>query len=183
VANRNPFAKDTLPDVHDWIDGGKVGMPDSIWTRIWNTYSPWKIHDGISPEKQFLIDVEFDARPSLQTNGRGVEYTNEQRSQVTDLMGQDKIFKQGIQEVMNGVEGKKFRQIYKEARKLGANVSASDLMNVHHELRVKLREAQRYAESRIESRDEVEKKQYVQKETARQARLGDVDAILRIQQQ
>ena len=183
VANRNPILKNSLPDVHDWIDGGKVGMPDSIWTRIWNTYSPWKVHDGISPEKQFLIDVEFDARPSLRTNGRGVEYTNEQRSQVTDLMGQDGIFKKGIQDVMNGVEGKKFRQLYKEARKRGASVDVQDFMNVHIELRAALSGAKRYAESRIEDREEVARKQYVQKETSRRARQGDVDAILRLQQQ
>jgi hypothetical protein len=183
VANRNPIAKDTLPDVHDWIDGGKVGMPDSIWTRIWNTYSPWKVHDGMSEEKQFLVDVEFDARPSLQTNGKGVDYTNEMRSQVTDRMGQDGYFKQGIREVMNGIEGKKFRQLYKEARRRGANVDAADLLNVHHELRTKLRQAQRYAESRIELREEVMNMQYINAETKKQSRLGDVEAILRLQQQ
>lgn len=183
IANRNPIAKDSLPDVHDWVDGGLVGMPESIWTRIYNTYSPWKVHDKISPEKQFLIDVEFDARPSLQTNGRGVEYTNEQRSQVTDLMGRDGVFKEGIRQVMNGIEGKRFRQLYKEARNRGANVDAQDLMNVHYELNQALRQAQNYAEDRIDDRDEVLKKQYINAESQRQARLGDVEAILRLQQQ
>ena len=33
LANRNPILKDQLPDVHDWIDGGKVGEPDNFFQK------------------------------------------------------------------------------------------------------------------------------------------------------
>ena len=43
---------------------------------------------SLSEEKQFLIDIEFDARPTLSTNGKGVKLTPEMRSQITDKMGE-----------------------------------------------------------------------------------------------
>ena len=80
--NRLPFLKSQLPQKYDWIDGDRIGYPDKagnmfegFMTRVWNNYMPWKISGKISPEKEFLQMVEFDARPSLRTNGRGVEYT------------------------------------------------------------------------------------------------------------
>jgi hypothetical protein len=172
--------KDTLPDVHDWIDGGKVGVPSDIWTRIWNTYMPWKTHEGMSDEKQFLVDVEFDARPTLQTNGRGVDYTPLQRSQVTDMMGQDGHFKKRIREVMNTTTGKEFRKKFKEAQAAGAPISVEDFQNIHYELRQALREAKQFAEDRIDSRDEVRNLQYINEETKRQSRLGNVQEIIRL---
>jgi len=180
LANRNPIAKDSLPDVHDWIDGGKVGMPDSIWTRIWNTYTPWKVHDEVSPEKQFLIDVEFDARPTLRTNGKGVEYTPAQRSQVTDLMGQDGIFKKEIQRIMNTTDAKAFRKEFKDVQSRGANINVETFQNIQVELNMALRKSQRWAESRIEDREIVRQKQYINAETERQSRLGNVEEILRL---
>ena len=105
IANRNPLMKDGLADKYDYISGGLVGVP-SNWTRIWNTFTPWKISDDITPEKQFLIDIEFDGRPTLTTNGRGVRLTAAQKSgspfplpirvsrgiDVIDLCGNTRIY-------------------------------------------------------------------------------------------
>lgn len=183
LLNRNPIVKDTLPDMHDWVDGGKVGMPNSIWTRIWNTYMPWKSHDKISPEKQFLIDIEYDARPTLQTNGKGIDYSPKERAQVTNLMGQDGIFKNEIQKIMSSTSGKSFRKAFKDAQAQGAAVDIKDFLNIHRELDYALRRAQLYAESRIDSRDDVLAKQYINEESGRQSRLGDIKEILRINNQ
>ena len=51
-------------------------------------------------KKQFLIDIEFDARPTLSTNGKGVKLTPEMRSQITDKMGELGGFGRAIREVM-----------------------------------------------------------------------------------
>merc|ERR1712072_946021 len=98
------------------VDGGKVGEPENFWQRVVNTYSPWfKQSDRISPEKQFLIDIEWNGRPQLRTNGKGVEYTPSQRSEVTELMGKYGWFKKEIQDVMRSIDGKEFRKQYKNA--------------------------------------------------------------------
>ena len=178
LANRNVFAKSTLPDLHDWIDGGKVGEPLGFFARIWNVYSPWwKVSDSISPEKQFLIDIEFDGRPSLRTNGRGVEYTPDQRSEVTDLMGQDQVFKKGVQRIMNSADGKRFRKAYKEAQKLGIPLDRKEFLRIHTQLNSLLRRAQTYAESRMSGRTEVMEKQYKNRQIEQYTKTGETDKI------
>ena len=178
LANRNVFAKSTLPDLHDWIDGGKVGEPLGFLARVWNVYSPWwKVSDSIGPEKQFLMDIEFDGRPSLRTNGRGGEYTPDQRSEVTDLMGQDQVFKKGVQRIMNSADGKRFRRAYKEAQKLGIPLDRKEFLRIHTQLNSLLRRAQTYAESRMSGRTEVMEKQYKNRQIEQYTKTGETDKI------
>jgi hypothetical protein len=175
LANRNAFAKSTLPDSHDWIDGGKVGEPTNFFTRVWNVYSPWwKQSERISPEKQFLIDIEFDARPTLRTNGKGVEYTPDQRSEVTDLMGQSKVFRDEVRKIMNSSDGKEFRRAYKQA---GVSIDRKLFQNIHSRLTRALRRAEAVAQSRISSKGEVQEKLYRNRLIQRYTRTGQTDKI------
>ena len=115
LANRNPGLKEQLPDLYDWMDGSKVGEPLGFFARVWNVYSPlWKVSEAITPEKQFLIDIEFDGRPTLRTNGQGVEYTTAQRSEITRLMGEQGWFAEEVKRIMNTPDGKAFRKQWKE---------------------------------------------------------------------
>ena len=178
LANRNAFAKSSLPDLYDWIDGGKVGEPTNFFTRVWNTYTPWmKQSDGLSPEKQFLVDIEFDGRPSLRTNGRGVEYTPDQRSEVTQIMGKDKAFKGELQRIMNSREGKDFRKAYKDAQRLGIPLDRTKFRRLHIQINSALRRAQTYAESRISGRTDVQKKQYLNRQIEQYTKTGETEKI------
>ena len=79
------------------MDGGLIREPDNFFVRAWNAYSPvFKVGEEMSPEKEFLVEIEFDGRPQLNKNGNGIEYTPEERSQVTELMGQDGFFKKQV---------------------------------------------------------------------------------------
>ena len=181
-ANRNPIQKGNLPDLYDWMDGGKVGEPLDFMTRVRNVYfSMWKSHDKISPEKQFLIDIEFDGRPSLQTNGRGVEYSPAQRSEITDLIGRDKMFVKEVRRIMKTTDAKRFRKELKEAQRKGQYVDLKDFQNLHYELTYALREAQTWAEGESSSYEAIMEQQYIQEETRRRSRLGDVNEILDLQ--
>ena len=127
--NRNPVLKSQLPDAYDWMDGGKIREPENFFTRAWNTYSPvFKVGDEMSPEKEFLVEIEFDGRPQLNKNGNGIEYTPEERSQVTKLMGEDGVFKREVNKIMNSKEGKEFRKAYKEANKTGTVIDKKTLV-------------------------------------------------------
>ena len=81
VQNRLPIAKSTLPQVYDYIDGSRVGDYDGdiagFFNRVINTYTPFKISSKRSELKQFLIDIEYDGRPNLKTNGRNVRLTTQ----------------------------------------------------------------------------------------------------------
>ena len=182
-ANRNPILKDQLPDMHDYIDGGKIKEPDNLFTRLWNTYSPTgRVSGKISPEKQFLIDIEFDGRPSLIKGTAGVEYTPDERSEVTRIMGEQGHYKKAIQQVMNSKYGKNFVKEIKEARLKGVYVDPSEVKNVHKKLNMALRKAQKFAERSSplyqEMRSRINTKQRIDKNK----RVLNVEEIIRLQQ-
>jgi len=184
LANRNPFVKDTLADLYDWMDGSKVKEPANFATRVWNTYSPWwKISEKITPEKEFLMDIEWDGRPSLRTNGRGIEYSNEQRSEVTRIMGEDGLFVKEVRRLMNSSRGKNFRKEWKEATKSGVYFDRTKFQRLHDELDFALDRAQSAAESRLEYEDykDIQKKTYLKHETGLAAEQNNVERILDLQ--
>ena len=184
LANRNPIAKGGLPDAYDWVDGGLIRQPENFWQRLVNVYSPtFKQSDSLSPVKQFLIDIEFDGRPQLNTDGNGVEYSPEQRSQVTQLMGKDKLFAKEVERIMNTPEGKNFRAEFKKATKNGITLDRNQFKNIHRMLKRALRNAQNQAELRIAERGIVEKKQYYNKSIQNAERRGDLEEIIRLQKE
>jgi hypothetical protein len=175
VANRNPLLKSDLPNKYDWIDGGLVGEPPNFWARVWNTYLPWKVSGSISPEKQFLMDIEYDARPSLRTNGRGVDYTNEERSEVTSLMGQQGDFKRAIQQIMQSKEGKAFRKEFKRAREQNLQPQLESFDGIHMMLDSGLRSSMRFAEASLSNRDGVMNKQFKNQTLENFLKVGDIN--------
>jgi hypothetical protein len=141
IMNRNPMTKWSLPDKAHWITGEKVNTPDSMFARIVNTYLPWKISDEISPEEQFLIDIEYDATATLKTNGRGTKLTNDEQARILSDIGEAGHWRDGIRRVMEGESGKEFRKLFKEAQEAGVSPDKSNLKNIHRELDIHLRNA------------------------------------------
>jgi hypothetical protein len=175
VMNRLPGLKGQLPAKYDWIDGGEVGVPDNLMARIWNVYMPWKVNGKISDEKQFLVEIEYDARPTLRTDGKGVVLTNEQRSELTNIMGRDRLFKQGIQRVMSRIPGgaKGFRKRYMEAVNAGLTPDLSTFENIHSELDQELRYAMNMAKANASSHSDIIRKRHIQEITGYYLRTGN----------
>ncbi len=135
---------------------------------------PWKVNGKIRDEKQFLQDVEFDARPSLSTLD-GVDVNPEQRSEILDQMGKVKLFQGGIRRVMNrlpgGAEG--FRKRYKEAVDAGLDVDLRTFENIHVMLDQELKRAMRMAKAAAPSNSDIVRKRMVQEVTGRYLRNGN----------
>ena len=163
MRNRNPLTKGQLPAKYDYIDGGEVGVPDNIMSRIWNTYMPWKVNGKISKRKQFLIDIEYDARPTLNTY-RKVKLTNEERSDILQIMGRDQLFAEGIDRVMKrvpgGVEG--FRKRYMEAVNAGLNPDLSTFEGIHNAIDQELRYAMDLAIAASPTHSDMTRRRYIQ---------------------
>ena len=181
--NRLPFLKSQLPQKYDWIDGDRIGYPDKagnmyegFMTRVWNNYMPWKVSGKISEEKEFLQMVEFDARPSLRTNGRGVEYTPDQRSEITNIMGREKFFRDGIRRVMRTADAKQFRKDYMRAVRQGLPVDLSKFDAVHKLLRFELRNAMNAAAALSSERDAISRKQFINETVSIYLQRGQQDA-------
>ena len=178
--NRNVLTKGMLPDEYDWIDGGKVGIPDSFFARIMNTYTPWNITGAISPEKQFLLDIEYDAAPTLSTNGAGIKLSNEQQSEISNIMGEDKLFKEAIQMVMKSTEGKEFRKRYNEAVNTpDITPDLSKFENIHRTLDGHLRLAMQSAIGKSKYATEIQRKQYEQRTVGELLKRGDLPGAKR----
>ncbi len=163
MRNRNPFTKGQLPAKYDYIDGGEVGVPDNIMSRVWNTYMPWKVNGKISKRKQFLIDIEYDARPTLNTY-RKVKLTNEERSDILQIMGRDELFAEGIDRVMKrvpgGVEG--FRKRYMEAVNAGLNPDLSTFEGIHSAIDQELKYAMDLAIAASPTHSDMTRRRYIQ---------------------
>ena len=181
IYNRIPGLKGTLPVKYDWIDGTEVNVPDSFFARLRNTYTPWKESGKISPEKQFLIDVEYDATATLGTNGKGEPMTNEQQSEVLSIMGKEELWKDGIKRVMSTRAGKDFRKAVKEAQRKGLPATAQNYDNVHRELDKALRDAIDDAIYLSPRNEETMKRQMIRERTADYLQRGDQEGAIRFQ--
>ena len=179
IQNRLPLVKKGLPDVHDYVDGGKVGVPDNIMARIWNTYAPWKVNGKISPEKQFLIDIEYDGRPNLRTNGKGTKLTPDQIASITNIMGRDGLFKAGIQRVMSMQAAKAFRKDYKRAIDKGMEPDLDTYGGIHAMLDKELKYARDAAIAASPHVTEIRRKQMVRDTVDQYLKRGDQDAAER----
>ena len=179
VQNRLPLLKTALPSEYDWVDGGEVGVPDSFMARVWNTYTPWKINGEISPEKDYLHQVEFDATPTLRTDGEGNPLSADKQSEILNMMGEMKLFKQGIQRVMKRYPAEKFREMYRKSEALGQKPDGGEFASVHKDLKSELREAMRKAMDSVPSLTDIQRKGRVQETVGNYLKSGNVDAAAR----
>ena len=177
LRNRNKFLdavdpNGALPDAHDWIDGKKIGYSDNFFIRAWNATMPMKVHGGLSPERDFLLDIEYDTRPSFMKNQKGVEYTPKERSELYSLIGKQGYFKSEIQRVMQTTEAKAWRDSIKTARGNGSQIDPKLWQNVYRQLDVGLDRAKRLAEVQLSNYDDVRRRQYQQGVDAEMQKRG-----------
>ena len=141
---------------------------------------PWKVNGNISPEKQFLIDIEYDARPTLSTHN-GVRLTAEQRSEITNVMGRDKLFKEGIKRVMKQIPGGAdgFRRRYMDAVNAGLEPDLRTFENIHYLLDRELNQAKKMALANLPTNSDNTRKRYIQEVTGAYLRSGNQTAAKR----
>ena len=178
LRNRNKFLdivdpKGALPNAYDWIDGDPIGFTENFFTRGWNAIMPMKVSDSITPERQFLIDIEFDSRPTFQTNGQGVQYTPKERSELFNLIGQQGYFKKEIQRIMKSKPAKEWRKALHQQRQSGRPVKAELWDDLYNDLDRSLRAAKRFAESQLSNYDEIRRRQFEVKSGNFQQRRGE----------
>jgi hypothetical protein len=173
VMNRTPL-KGTLPTQTDWIDGGAIGTPSNPLARIYNTYAPNKINGKPSELKTFLADIEYDARPNMKTDGKGVDLTLMEQARVYDIMGQDGYFRQKATEIMNRTDSKEFRKKFFEFRKNDRQPRLEDFEELHIELDKVFNEAKARALGQLdeEMSGAIEQRRFDQNLLRKQNKLG-----------
>ena len=148
LANRNSFAGELDPTnrqpyIYSPVTGKKANGY-GFMQRVWNAYSPIKIHPDQSPEEKFLEDIEFDVNTTFRTKD-GIKLSSTERSELFRIMGEQGHFKASIQEIMR--DAGDWKSIEK-LRKLRGQLVKSDEVSLKkwHDIHVRLSEARSAAE-------------------------------------
>ena len=154
IANRNTFMLTegaNTPYVYSPVTGEKPNGY-TFMQRLWNAYSPVKVHSDQSPEEKFLQEVEYDVTTSFRVKD-GVKLKPQIRSELFRIMGEQKIFRGAIRDIMRDAGNFDTIQRLRELRKQGVTsdkVGIDDFDRIHIRLDQAKRVAERAAYTQLE---------------------------------
>jgi hypothetical protein len=172
-----------LPKSYDFIDGSVVGANDPI-TNFLNNTLPFKTNSDPSPVKQFLIDTEFDVQPSLAKSIRGAKYNAEQRSRLSQIMGESGHFRTGLEILMKDPRVAKDLQAIRVARSQGITQEQADLSNSYTHTRIRRLLTQTLNLAKRQLADEmpdIRAAELTAKKTRQAQRSSDYGTVLQLQ--
>jgi hypothetical protein len=134
--NREPFIYSPVT--------GKKPNGYGLMQRLWNAYSPIKVHPEQSTEEKFLQEMEFDVNTTFRTKD-GIRLLPAERSELFRMMGERGFFKEAIQEIMRDAGDWKSIEKLREMRIKGYKSDEVSLKK-WHDIHARLSEARRAAE-------------------------------------
>ena len=148
LANRNRFVgaldpTNRAPYIYSPVTGLKANGY-GMMQRLWNAWSPIKVHPEQSPEEKFLQDIEFDISTTFKTKD-GVKLLPAERSELFRLMGEGDFFRRAIAEIMEDAGDWKSIAKLRALRKEGIG-SDTVALKKWHNIHSRLSEARRTAE-------------------------------------
>jgi hypothetical protein len=123
---------------------GKVPNNYNMMVRLYNTISPIKIYEGESPEENFLNDIEYDSSSLFKTK-EGIEILPEERSKLSELMGERGYWRSEIKRISSLAEARNTVKELKEARSNGVR-SEDTPIGQYDLIHMELNKAQKKAE-------------------------------------
>ena len=132
-----------LPTVINPISGEAPNKYNML-QRIYNTYSPLKIHPAMSKEEKFLYDIEYDVSSAFTTRN-GVELTAPERAELNAIMGRTGSFRESISNIMRTADARNTIKELKEARRNGIT-SETTPIGKYDQIHIMLSQAQKQAE-------------------------------------
>lgn len=148
LANRNQMIglidkSNRLPTVISPISG-EAPNKYSMLQRIYNAYSPLKIHPAMSKEEKFLVDIEYDASSAFKTRN-GVDLTADERAALNAEMGRQGFFRDEIKRISKTAEARNTIQELKVMRR--SFVGSKEVpIGKYDQIHMMLRDAQSQAE-------------------------------------
>ena len=148
LANRNQMIgmidqTNRLPTVVSPVSG-EAPNKYTMLQRIYNTYSPLKIHPAMSKEEKFLYDIEYDVSSAFRTRN-GVTLEAPERAELNAIMGRMEVFKEAIGNIMRTADARNTIQELKEARRSGVT-SETTPIGKYDQIHIMLNQAQKQAE-------------------------------------
>lgn len=157
IRNRNNYLdlinpSGANPDAFDWIDGGRIGAVEDVFQRFTNVLTGMPTSDRLSPERRFLVAIEFDGRLAAKTNPDGIKYEPEERAAIYSKIGELGSFKAKVQEMMAENEIMQYVKDIEAARRRGVTSEELAMKRtiLHNRLNTALADAVREATSYLE---------------------------------
>ena len=149
-------------DKYDWVDGERVGYEENFWQRVYNNFTGFSTSSRMTEAKQFLIDIEYDRRPTFKKSKDGIEFTAEQRAQLFSLIGQDQAWRRDLRQIMKDAESGGFLRRLRAYRRKGigsdptTGVNAEDYLNIYARVNEALERAKWRAEANMDAETKAE---------------------------
>jgi hypothetical protein len=150
LQNRNRFIglvdkTNRLPTVISPVSG-EAPNKYSMLQRVWNTYSPLKIHPAMTKEEKFLYDIEYDVSSAFKKR-QGINLEADERNALNAAMGSSPFFRQEIGRIMKTAEARNTIKELKALRRPPNFVGSQDTpIGNYDQIHMMLRAAQKRAE-------------------------------------
>ena len=148
LANRNRLTgvldqTNRLPTVISPVSG-EAPNKYSMLQRVWNAYSPVKVHKAMSKEEKFLYDIEYDVSSAFKKRS-GIDLTSEERNLLNAQMGKMGYFRREINRISK-LAGS--RNTIKELKDMRRSLVGSKQVSIdkYDQIHMELRTAQKQAE-------------------------------------
>ena len=181
-----------LPPLVDPIDGKPVGHPGNWFTRVFNM-GPIKVHDTPSPERQFLIDIEFNSAPTMNLSQRGALLENHEIAAINSKIGEQghyrselrKIMKEASRLTYTAPDGKVYKGfvniIHAQRRGLVSSeiLDSTKYARVFADIRLAYIQAKRLAENNLDEpmRSAIREREYERMMSERNQEAGLIDEL------
>ena len=132
-----------LPTVISPVSG-EAPNKYSMLQRVYNAYSPLKIHPAMSKEEKFLYDIEYDVSSAFKKR-EGVDLMADERNALNAEMGKMGFFRKEINRIAKTAEA---RNTINELKTMRRQFIGSDEVPIgkYDQIHMMLREAQKNAE-------------------------------------
>jgi hypothetical protein len=150
LQNRNRFIglidkTNRLPTVISPVSG-EAPNKYSMLQRVWNAYSPLKIHPAMTKEEKFLYDIEYDVSSAFKKR-QGINLEANERNALNAAMGSSGFFRQEVGRIMKTAEARNTIKELKALRRPPNFVGSQDTpIGNYDQIHMMLRAAQKRAE-------------------------------------
>ncbi len=181
-----------LPPLVDPIDGKPIGYQENWFIRMFNM-GPIKVHDKPSPERQFLIDIEFNSSPTMNLSKRGVPLEAHEITAINSKIGEQGIYRKQIREIQrdankltyrapDGTVYKGFVNILQAARRgfISSEIlDSGKYANIYSRLRRAYSQSKSYAEDSLHEpmRSGIREREYQKQNADYQQKLGNINEL------
>ena len=132
-----------LPTVISPVSG-EAPNKYSFLQRVYNAYSPLKIHPAMTKEEKFLYDIEYDVSTAFKKRN-GVDLTAGERNALNAEMGRMGIFRKELNNIARTAEA---RNTIKELKTMRRQFIGSEEVPIgkYDQIHMMIRDAQKQAE-------------------------------------